>query len=130
MKKNEPIYQEMRSLAPYFLVLSGVYLVIAAILCFAMGYDYTLPVGAVYGTAVTVLNFYLLGKSAQNAVRKRNEKAANVYMSTTYALRYLGLFALLTLGALAPFINLIMSVIPLFFPKIAILIRTFKEREE
>ncbi len=130
MKKNEPIYQEMRSLAPYFLIISAVYLCVTAALCFAMDFDYTLPVGAVYGTAVAALNFLLLGKTAQKALKKRSEKAANTYMSTMYAVRYLGLFVLLTFGALAPFISLITAVIPLFFPKIAILIRTFKEREE
>lgn len=130
MKKNEPIYQEMRSLAPYFLIISAVYLCITTVLCFVMDFDYTLPVGAVYGTVVAALNFLLLGKTAQKALKKRNEKAANTYMSTMYAARYLGLFVLLTLGALAPFVSLITAMIPLFFPKIAILIRTFKEREE
>lgn len=129
MNKNEPIYQEMRSLAPYFSVLSGVYLVVVLVVCIAMK-DYTLPIGGVYGTAVAVLNFFLLGKSAQKALKKKDAKAANTYMSTTYALRYLGLFGLLTIGALAPFINLITAAIPLFFPKIAILMRTIKEKEE
>lgn len=130
MKKNEPIYQEMRSLSPYFLIISGVYLCVTLVLCFAMKFDYTLPVGAVYGTAVAALNFLLLGKTAQKALRKRSEKAANTYMSTMYAVRYLGLFAMLTLGALAPFISLITAIIPLFFPKLAIMIRTFIRKEE
>jgi len=130
MKKNEPIYLEMRSLAPYFLIVSGVYLCVTAVLCFAMGYDYTLPLGAIYGTAVAALNFFLLGKTVQKALKKRSEKAANTYMSTMYAVRYLGLFVLLTIGALASFISLITAIIPLFFPKIAIMIRAFKEREE
>ncbi len=130
MKKNEPIYLEMRSLAPYFLIISGVYLAVTIALCFIMHFDYTLPVGAVYGTVTAAANFLVLGKTAQKALRKRTEKSANTYMSTMYALRYLGLFAVLTLGALAPFISLITAIIPLFFPKIAILIRAFKEREE
>ncbi len=130
MKKDEPIYQEMRSLAPYFLITSGVYLAVTIVLCFAMHFDYTLPVGAVYGIITAAVNFLLLGKTAQKALRKRTEKSANTYMSTMYALRYLGLFAVLTLGALAPFINLITAIIPLFFPKIAILIRTIIRKEE
>ncbi len=130
MKKNEPIYQEMRSLAPYFLIVSGVYLAVTTALCFAMDFDYTLPVGAVYGMMTAAVNFLLLGKTAQKALRKRTEKSANTYMSTMYALRYLGLFAVLTLGALAPFINLLTAIIPLFFPKIAILIRTIIRKEE
>lgn len=127
-KKEQPVYQEMRSLAPYFLIISGIYMAVTVVLAFALR-DYTLPLGGLYGIMVCVLNFLLLGKSAQNAVRK-TEKQANVYMSTMYCLRYLGLFAMLTLGALAPFINLITAVIPLFFTRAAILIRELLRKED
>ena len=127
-KKEEPVYQEMRSLAPYFLTISGIYMAVTIVLAFAVK-DHTLPLGGLYGIIVTVLNFLMLGKTAQNAVRK-TEKQANVYMSGMYCLRYLGLFAMLTLGALAPFINLITSVIPLFFTKIAILMRELLRKED
>ncbi len=128
IKKNEPVYEEMRSLAPYFLVISGIYMAVTVIISFAVR-DYTIPVGAVYGMIVAALNFLMLGKSAQNALRK-SEKSANTYMSAMYCARYLGLFALLTIGALAPFISLIASVIPLFFPRIAIMIRAFLRKED
>ncbi len=128
-RKNEPVYEEMRSLAPYYLTACGIYLAVMLVLFFATGYDYTLLIGAVYGCVLCVLNFLLLGKSAQKAV-KRSAKSAQNYMNTMYCLRYLGLFAMLTLGALAPFINLIASVIPLFFPKILITIRALKEKKE
>ena len=128
-KKNQPVYEEMRSLSPYFLALSGIYIVIVTVLCFALR-DYTLVVGGVYGIILAVLNFLALGKTAQKALKKREEKSANTYMSAMYCLRYLGLFALLTIGALAPFISLIASVIPLFFPRIAILMRTLIRKED
>lgn len=127
-KKNQPVYMEMRSLAPYFLMISGIYMAVMIVLGFAMR-DYTLPVGGLYGIIVAVLNFLMLGKSAQKAVRK-TEKQANVYMSGMYCLRYLGLFAMLTIGALAPFISLIAAAIPLFFTRIAIMIRTFIRKED
>lgn len=128
MKKDQPVYQEMRSLAPYFLVLSGIYMAVMLVLCFALG-DYTLPIGGMYGIIVAALNFLMLGKCAQKAVRK-TEKQANIYMSTMYCIRYLGLFGMLTIGALAPFISLIAAAVPLFFTRLAIMIRTFKEKEE
>lgn len=128
LKSEQPVYREMRSLAPYFLIISGIYMAVTVILGFVLR-DYTVPVGAVYGIIVTVLNFWTLGKSAQKAIYK-TEKKANTYMSAMYCLRYLGLFAMLTLGALAPFINLISSVIPLFFTRISILIRTFIRKED
>lgn len=128
-RKNEPIYEEMRSLAPYYLTACGVYLAVMLVLFFALGHDYSLLIGAVYGCVLCAANFLILGKTAQSAVR-RSAKSAQNYMNTMYCLRYLGLFLLLTLGALAPFINLIASVIPLFFPKILITIRAFKEKKE
>ena len=127
---EQPIYKEMRSLAPYFLVISGIYLACTIVLFFVLKFDYTIPLGGVYGIVVAVLNFFLLGKSVQSAVRDRDEKSAKKYMSAMYVLRFLGLFLVLTLGALAPFINLFAEVIPLFFPRIAITIRTLKEKEE
>lgn len=129
MKKDQIIYDEMRSLSPYYLTLSGIYLAIVTIMCCAFGGDYTLPIGAVYGIVLGALNFLLMGKSAQAAVTKQTSKSAQTYMNLMYCLRYLGLFALLTVAALVPFINLIAAVIPLFFVRIAIMIREIiKER--
>lgn len=129
MKKDQIVYDEMRSLSPYYLTLSGIYLAIVTILCCAFGGDYSLPIGAVYGIVLGALNFLLMGKSAQAAVTKQTSKSAQTYMNLMYCLRYLGLFALLTVAALVPFINLIAAVIPLFFVRIAIMIREIiKER--
>lgn len=126
MKKNQPIYEEMRSLSPYYLTMSGVYLTIAAVLCFAFGGDYSLPIGAMYGIILSALNFFLMGKSAQSALQKSSSKSAQTYMNVMYCVRYLGLFGLLTVAALVPFINLIAAAIPLFFVRIAITIREIK----
>lgn len=129
MKKDQIIYDEMRSLSPYYLTLSGIYLAIETIICCALGGDYSLPIGAVYGIVLGALNFFLLGRSAQAAITKQTSKSAQTYMNLMYCLRYLGLFALLTVAALVPFINLIAAVIPLFFVRIAIMIREIiKER--
>lgn len=128
-RKNEPVYEEMRSLASYFFTACGIYFAVMLVLFFATGFDYSLLIGAVYGCVLCALNFLILGKTAQKAV-KRSPKSAQNYMNTMYCLRYLGLFLMLTLGALAPFISLIASVIPLFFPKILITIRAFKEKKE
>lgn len=132
MKKDQPIYVEMRSLSPYFLTMAAIYLAVLTVLFFAMGFDYSLIIGGVYGCVISVLNFLILGKTAQCGLRK-NPDSAQTYMSAMYCVRYLGLFVLLTLGALAPFINLIAAAIPLFFPRIAITVRELissKKKEE
>lgn len=128
-RKDQPVYEEMRSLAPYFLTISGIYMAIMAVLFFALGFDYTLLIGGIYGIVITVLNFFMLGKSAQSALKK-TAKSAQTYMNLMYCLRYLGLFALLTIGALAPFINLIAAAIPLFFTRISITVREITSKKE
>lgn len=130
MKKDQVIYDEMRSLSPYYLALSGIYLAIAAVLCFALGGDFSLPIGAVYGIVLSALNFLVLGKSAQAALTKQTSKSAQTYMNIMYCVRYLGLFAVLTVAAIVPFINLIAAAIPLFFVRVAITVREIiKERQ-
>lgn len=130
INKNEPVYKEMRSLLPYYLAANAVFLAVIVVLFFALGFDYTLLIGAIYGNILCMGNFFFLGKTAQNAVKRRSAKSAQTYMNGMYCLRYFGLFLLLTLAALTHFINLIAAVIPLFFPKIIITIRAFMEKEE
>ncbi|MBQ8170699.1 MAG: ATP synthase subunit I [Oscillospiraceae bacterium] len=127
-RKNDIITQEMRSLLPYYLVVNAAYFAIVLVLFFALGFDYTLITGAIFGNIVCVLNFYILGITAQIAVKK-NAKAAQTYMNTMYCIRYLGLFAAMSIAALVPFINLFTAIIPLLFPKIVITIRTFREKD-
>ncbi len=129
VKKDEPIIEEMRSLLPYYIGVNAAYFSVIIVLFFALGLDYTLITGAIYGNILAAANFFLLGKSAQNAV-KRTAKSAQTYMNTMYCLRYLGLFALLAVAAVTPFVNLIAAMIPLFFPKIIITIRAFREKDD
>lgn len=130
INKNEPVYKEMRSLLPYFLAVNGVYFAVILVIFFATGFDYTLLAGAGYGNIICAGNFLALGKTAQKSLKRGSAKSAQTYMNTMYCLRYFGLFLLLTIGALAPFINLVAAVIPLFFPRITITIRAIIKKEE
>ncbi|MGN0649527.1 MAG: ATP synthase subunit I [Oscillospiraceae bacterium] len=127
-KQKLIVTEEMQALAPYFLAISGVYAAVLIVLFFAAGYDWTLFTGWLWGTAVCVGNFYLLGRTAQNAVRRRDAKSAQTYMNSMYCLRYLGIFAALVGAALIPWINLMTAILPIFFPRIAITIRAIKEK--
>lgn len=130
-KKHKLIVtEEMQALAPYFLVISGVYAAVLTVLFFAAGHDWTLFTGWLWGTAVCVGNFYLMGRTAQNAVRRRDVKSAQTYMNSMYCLRYIGIFAALAAAAVMPWINLLTAVLPMFFPKIVITIRAIKEKEQ
>lgn len=127
-KKQDIITQEMRSLMPYFLAINGVYFAVVLVLFFALGFDYTLITGAVYGNIICVLNFWVLGITAQKAIRK-SVKGAQTYMNAMYCLRYLGLFLAMTIAAIVPFISLFAAVIPLLFTRASITLRALKEKD-
>ncbi len=121
-EKNGITAQEMRSMLPWFLVVNAVYFALLLILFFASGLDYTLLLGGAWGNLVCVGNFWLMGRSAEKAIR-RNAKSARSYMNTMYCLRYLGLFLAMTIAGAAPFMNLITAAVPLFFPKLIITLK-------
>lgn len=126
-KKNDVTAAEMRSMLPWFLALNGVYFALLIVLFFAFGFDYSLLIGGVWGNIVSVLNFWLLGKTAEKAVRRSNAKSAQSYMNTMYCIRYLGLFLLMTAAAVLSFVNIAAAAVPLFFPRIIITIKTLWE---
>ena len=126
-KKKRVILQEMRSLLPYFVAVNGVYFAVLIVLFFALDLDYTLITGGIFGNAVCVLNFYLLGITAEKALKK-SAKSAQTYMNAMYCVRYLGMFFAMTAAALLPWFNLFAAIVPLLFPRIAITIREFREK--
>ncbi len=121
-EKNGITAQEMRGMLPWFLVVNAVYFALLLVLFFASGFDYTLLLGGVWGNFACVGNFWLMGRSAEKALR-RSAKSAQSYMNTMYCLRYLGLFLTMTTAGVAPFMNLITAAVPLFFPKLIITLK-------
>lgn len=126
-RKSSITADEMRSMLPWFLAVNAVYFALLLVLFFASGLDYTLLLGGVWGNFVCVGNFWLMGKSAEKAVRRGNSKSARSYMNTIYCMRYLGIFLAMTIAAVAPFMNLVTAAVPLFFPKIIITLKTLWE---
>ena len=126
-KKSSVTNVELRSMLPWLLALNGVYLALLIVLFFAGGFDYTLLLGGIWGNVVGVGNFWLLGKSAEKAVLRRNPKAARSYMNTMYCIRYLGIFLAMTAAAVIPFVSVITAAVPLFFPRIAITLKALRE---
>lgn len=126
-KKTNVINDELRSMLPWLLALNGVYFALLLVLFFAGGFDYSLLLGGIWGNLVGVGNFWLLGKSAESAVRRRDAKSARTYMNTMYCIRYLGIFLAMTAAAILPFISVITAAVPLFFPRIVITLKTLWE---
>lgn len=113
--------QELRKMIPWLSAANAVYFALLLVIFFMCGYDYTLLLGGVWGNAVGIGNFLLMGISAEKAVR-RSAKSAQNYMNTVYCLRYLGVFFAMTAAGVLPFLSLPAAVIPLFFPRLAVTI--------
>ena len=73
--------------------------------------DYTVPLGLLLGTAVAVLNFFLLGLTVRKAANKTTGQKASVQGS--YALRMLMIGATVALGALLPCFHVIAVIVPI-----------------
>ena len=125
--KSRITTDEMRGMLPWFLAVNAVYFAVLIVLFFAFGFDYTLLVGGVWGNIAGVGNFWLMGITAEKAVRRRDPKAAQSYMNTMYCIRYLGLFLVMTAAAVLPFVNVVTAAVPLIFPRIIITIKALWE---
>ncbi len=117
MKKvDKTVLKETKYIASFVLIFSvltqAVFLIIGK-------WDYTVLLGNVLSGIAAILNFFLMGISVQAAVDKEDKQARST-MKMSQSLRTLMLFAVAAVGVLLPCFNTATSLIPLFFPRIAI----------
>ncbi len=85
-------------------------------------WNITVLLGNILSGLAAGLNFFLMGLTVQRAVAE-NEKRAAVSMRLSQTLRLFMLFAFAAVGVALPCFNSASSLIPLFFPRIAIALR-------
>lgn len=85
-------------------------------------WDYTVLLGNILSSAVSVINFLLMGITVQNALRK-DEKGAKNAMKASQAYRTLMMLVVVVVGVVLPVFNVWAVIIPVFFPRIAIAVR-------
>ncbi|MBQ8382344.1 MAG: ATP synthase subunit I [Clostridia bacterium] len=127
MKKIDPtVWKETGYIAVWMLIFS---VLMQAVFLIIGKWDYTVLLGNVLGAAASVLNFFLMGLTVQNALQKEEKDAKNAMkLSQTY--RTLLLLVAAILGAVLPCFNLWSVVIPLLFPRIAIAFRPLFDRKQ
>ena len=82
-------------------------------------FDFTVILGGLLGGLVAFLNFFFLALAVEKAVREgENPKAV---VASSYALRMVFIAAMIVLAIKSPYFNYIAMVIPLIFPRIAIM---------
>ena len=120
MKKVDPtVWKETGYIAAWMLVFS---VLMQAVFLVLGKWDYTVLLGNLLSAAVSVLNFFLMGLTVQNALQKEEKDAKNALkLSQTY--RTLMLLAVAILGAVLPCFQLWAVLIPLLFPRVSIALR-------
>ncbi len=127
MKKiDEVVIKETRYIAIWVLLLSvltqAVFLVIGK-------WDYTVLLGNLLSGSVAILNFLFMGISLQNALNKDEKDAQNtVKLSRTY--RNLFIMICTIVGVVLPCFNLWTVLLPLLYPRIAIVFRPYFDKKQ
>ncbi|WP_352419718.1 ATP synthase subunit I [Proteiniborus sp.] len=80
--------------------------------------------GLVFGTSINVLNFRLMGLTFEKAVNMPQNKVM-AYVVANYFVRYVIYGAMLTISALADYINFYTAILGIFMVKIVILSSAF-----
>lgn len=123
---DETVKKETAYIAVWVLLLSvltqAVFLIIGK-------WDYTVLLGNLLSGSAAVLNFFLMGISLQKALGKEEKDAQNTMkLSRTY--RNLFLLVVTVLGVTLPWFNLWTVLIPLLFPRIAIVFRPLFDHKQ
>lgn len=119
MKVDTTVRRETGYIAICVLILSAV---MEAVFLIAGFWDYTVILGNLLAGFAAILNFFLMGLTVQKAVLEEKKKAAN-RMKLSQMLRMLMLFGAAAVGVFVPCFHFLAALIPLFFPRIAILFR-------
>lgn len=85
-------------------------------------WDYTVLLGNLLSASAAILNFFLMGISVQKAVTKEEKEAKNV-LKISQLYRNILLLAVTVVGVVLKCFNTWSVIIPLFFPRIAIMLR-------
>lgn len=127
MNVDVAIRRECARLAVGHLIADAVMCVVFAALS---RLDYTVPLGAALGSAVAVLNFFLLGVTVQKAANEGGDQKRAVQAS--YTLRMLMVSLAVILGIVLPFIHPIAVTLPFLLntPLIYILQILARNREK
>ena len=116
---NKTVRQETLYIAAWVLVLS---VLMQAVFLMGGWWDLTVLFGNLLGGSAAVGNFFLMGLTVQKSVEK-DEKEAKQAMRASQGLRILMLLVVALLGATLPCFSLWATIIPLFFPRFAVMLR-------
>ena len=120
MNVDKTVKKETKYITAVVLILSVLMQAVFLILYSfnVVKWDYTIPLGNLYGAALAIGNFFAMALYVQKAVSK-NEKDARQTIKASHSIRFSALALLTAVGVALPIFNWMTVVIPLTFPSIA-----------
>ena len=85
-------------------------------------YDRSVFIGGLWGGAVAILNFVLMGIAVQKVANETDQMSARRRMQASYQFRMMLIIFTTVLAVIIPGVNWIMAAISLFFPRLTILV--------
>ncbi len=126
MTIDKTVAKETRYIAAWVLAFSVLMQVVFVLIG---DWDYTVLLGNLLGAATAVGNFLLMGLTVQKAVAEEPKDAARrIRMSQSYRLMMQG--AVLIAAALIPWFSLWATAVPLLFPRFAIMVRPWFDKNK
>ena len=127
MKKiDATVLRETLYISAWVLILS---VLTQAIFLIIGQWDYKVLLGNLLSGSVAILNFFLMGLTVQSAVTKE-EKEARSAIKLSQLYRFLFLIIIVIIGIVAPCFNNWTVIIPIFFPRVALLFRPLFDKKK
>lgn len=127
VKVDKTILEETKYIAFVVAILS---VLINSVFLIFKKWDYTVFLGTLLAAMVAVINFLLMGITIQKAL-ERDSSDAKKMMKASQSMRNFGMLVIIGTAVLLPCFNTIAVVVPMFFPRIAIMLRPlWKKKEE
>lgn len=120
----------VRQETAYIAVWVGIFsFVLQAVFLLTGRWNLSVLLGNLWSGGIVILNFFVMGLSVQKAV-SNEEKEAKKVMKLSQTLRTMFLFVWVVIGVVLPYFSTITTIIPLFFPRIAIALRPLWKQTE
>ena len=121
VKIDKVVIKETKYIATFVVILS---VLMQAVFLIIGKWHYSVLLGNLWGAAMAVLNFFVMGLYVQKAV-SQEEKEARQTVRASQSLRMFGIFVLAIVGLIIfkQTLARVAIVVPLIFPRIAIMIR-------
>ncbi len=114
--KNNSVYKDALKVSGWIFLLGAIELLIFTL---TLSFRTDILWGILYGCAFTSLSFFYLASCVKKSVEK-DEKAAKIYMATSYNLRLISTAVMVIFAVRIENIYLWAAIIPLFFQRIAV----------